>query len=254
MMLTGNIGVKMRNTDADWAAISSKDPYYAVLTSPAFLTENLNDAVIEEFFRTGRADVEEILRLIRTHINPSFSPKRALDFGSGVGRLVLAMADHAERVTGIDISPSMLAEAKFNAASRQPGKVIDFVDAIPDGPFDWISSVLVFQHIPPAVGMVRLRELLSRLASGGVASLNFTAFREPRHIGQAFDESRLVRFDGSRLEVVSEIAGPEVRMAMFDYDLTAVLAAYTHAGINRMWLEHIDFAGHHAFWVIGQKD
>jgi hypothetical protein len=102
--------------------------------------------------------------------------------------------------------------------------------------------------------MKHLRTLLSRLRSGGVASINFTAFREPRHIGPAFDEARFVQFDGSRLNVIESTPGPEVRMAMYDYDMTAVLAAYTEAGIHRMSVLHRDFGGHHAFWIIGKKE
>jgi hypothetical protein len=46
---------------------------------------------------------------------------------------------------------------------------------------------------------------------------------------------------------------PPGTMVMYDYDMTRVLAAFVHAGIHRMWLEHVDHDGHHGFQIIGQK-
>jgi SAM-dependent methyltransferase len=244
----------VRNTDADWVKWAEQEPYFAVLSSPTFYTANLNEASLESFFQSGVLDIEYLMHTIRTRVFPGFAPRSALDFGSGVGRLVLAMAAHVERVVGVDIAPPMIAEAKRNCAARAPGHDISFYNEIPEGEFDWISSVLVIQHIPPAIGLGILQTLLSRLAVGGVISLQFTAYRTPAHLQGAFDEARYVRFDGARLDVLDDQEGPELRMAMFDYDMTAVLSKYADAGVNDMWLRHVDHGGHHAFWVIGRKE
>jgi SAM-dependent methyltransferase len=133
----------MRDTDADWTAISASQPYYAVLTDPAFLAENLTDDVKEAFFRTGSADITAILHMIHQYVDAAFLPESAIDFGSGVGRLVLAMADTVKTVIGVDVSPTMLAEARRNASVRKPERDIWFSDTIPEIETDWVSSLLV---------------------------------------------------------------------------------------------------------------
>jgi SAM-dependent methyltransferase len=243
----------MRDTDADWVRISESEPYYAVLTAPKFLRENLDENIREEFFRSGAHDIDHVVALIRAHVKPDFAPKRALDFGSGVGRLAIPMAAFADTVIGVDVSPTMLFEARRNKQERAPNKDISFYDHIPNISVEWVSSLLVLQHIPPAVGMTILKDLLNKLVIGGVASLQFTAYRELSHLDEAFSESRYLRFDGQRLDVIEEKIGPEVRMAMYDYDMTSVLAAYASAGVRQMWVEHVNHNGHHAFWVFGQR-
>lgn len=244
----------MRNTDADWIAMAKQDPYHAVLTAPEFLDVNLTDQAKALFFQTGVQDIDSILGMIRAHIAPGFSPRRALDFGSGVGRLSIAMSDHVEEVVGIEISPAMIAEARRNCEERATGRNIQFFHHVPEGLVDWVSSLLVLQHIPPTVGIGIVRTLLSRLAPGGVVSLQFTAYRDLNNLHSALQEARYMRFDGQSLEVIEELAAPEGRMSMFDYDMTAVLAAYATAGVRETWVSHVDHGGHHAFWVIGRRD
>ena len=41
-----------------------------------------------------------------------FAAFNAQGFGCGVGRLTRALADHFERVVGIDVAPSMIAQAR----------------------------------------------------------------------------------------------------------------------------------------------
>ena len=47
---------------------------------------------------------------------PDFERRAALDYGCGVGRLTLPLAERCEHVYGVDVSPSMLREAARNAA------------------------------------------------------------------------------------------------------------------------------------------
>ena len=55
-----------------------------------------------------------ILSNIHKHLDPGFQPINALDFGCGVGRLVIPLAKISTSAVGIDVSESMLAEARKN--------------------------------------------------------------------------------------------------------------------------------------------
>ena len=73
------------------------DPLWAILTAPQIG----NKWGVEEFFKTGVHEIEEILR----HIDSLGFPlkrRNALDFGCGVGRLTQAMAMHFSQCCGID--------------------------------------------------------------------------------------------------------------------------------------------------------
>jgi len=103
---------------------------------------------------------------------------RALDFGCGVGRLLIPLADRCEEVTGVDISPSMLAETRRNcdAAGARNVKLVRADDALSgvSGSFDFVHSYIVLQHIPVERGERFLAKLTSMLATGGVGIFQVT--------------------------------------------------------------------------------
>ncbi len=244
----------MRSTDDDWAAIGEAEPYFGVLSSADYLRENLTVESRDQFFASGEFDIASVLARIHTLYGSDFSPGHAIDFGCGVGRLALAMAKVADRVTGIDISPGMLVEASQNCEARGLGNVVFAENSLIAGDADWVNSFLVFQHIPPDRGFPLLRQLLDQLRPGGVASLHLTAYRNNDHLAPSLEDVRYSRFDGRHLEV---LAAPEVmptgRMRMYDYDMTRVLQIFVDAGLEGLSLEHFDHAGHHAFRVYGRK-
>jgi len=92
---------------------------------------------------------------------------RVLDVGCGVGRWSLAMARRGADVTGVDLSPSMVAEASRRAeaeglSARCRFRPADVAELDLDGPFDRIVVVTVLQHI---LEVARLDAAISRLAS-----------------------------------------------------------------------------------------
>lgn len=128
-----------------------------------------------EFFESGESDVEHVFRIIGDHIDPHFRPRRALDFGCGVGRLLPALARRCNDVVGVDIADSMLAEAARNCESVAGVKLVKGDDLLSrvEGSFDLIHSYLVFQHIPAARGTAIVARLAQRLEPGGIAALEF---------------------------------------------------------------------------------
>src|SRR6185503_17985283 len=165
-----------RNTDADWRRLGETDPYWGVISHPNYRQENLSAQHLADFYSTGAPFMAQLVRDLE-RVTGAAPGGRALDFGCGVGRLTETMADHAREVVGYDIAPGMLALA------RARGGRATYVAELPDGPFDWINSFIVFQHIPPHRGLEFLETLLARLAPGGAISLHFTVWRSPEREG-----------------------------------------------------------------------
>jgi SAM-dependent methyltransferase len=168
-----------KNSDAHWEAYGKIDPYFGVLSDAKFHTSDLDSDRKGEFFETGQKHIDHVFEVIRTKLEPDFSPDSALDFGCGVGRLLVPLASHAEKVVGLDVSPSMIAEARTNLKERGISNVTcitEFTELDSAITFDFIHSVIVFQHIPVPKGERLFQTLVKRLSTGGVAAIHFTYY------------------------------------------------------------------------------
>jgi SAM-dependent methyltransferase len=166
------------DTDLDWEAWGARDPYYGVLTHDRFRAGRIDDEARREFFRTGVEHVEHVLALCRRHVDPGFAPRRVLDFGCGVGRVAIPFARHALEVVGVDVSVSMLAEARANCAAHGCANVVllpsdDGLSAVP-GSFDLVHSYIVLQHVDAARGLGLVERLLERIRPGGIGVIHVT--------------------------------------------------------------------------------
>lgn len=233
-----------RDTDADWRELGETQPYWGVLTHQDYRTENLTPETLEAFYASGVAYIGDIVeRLERaTGVRPK---GRALDFGCGAGRLTEAMAAHVDEATGYDISPGMLAEARKRSGKAQ------YVGELPPGPFDWINSFIVFQHIPPARGMALLRDLLGRLAPGGLVSLHLTVWRDAQHKPRAPEGWRKLLAPLLAARHAKRLRAGTIMM--YDYDLSAVVEALNQRGVQQMTLVSTDHGGHHGVIILGRR-
>jgi SAM-dependent methyltransferase len=234
----------VRDTDADWRELGVKDPYWGVISHPKFRRENLTPEALDEFYASGRDFIDQLVKDL-AWLTGKAPSGRALDFGCGVGRLAEGMTRYAQQVTGYDISPGMLDLA------RQRGGRANYVDALPDGPFDWINSFIVLQHIAPERGEAIIADLLARLAPEGVVSLQVTVWRDARHEPPPADAlRRLVRPVLYRRWLRRQPAG---YIHMFDYDLSRVVRLLNLAGIEDMRLISTNHDGHHGVIILGRK-
>jgi 2-polyprenyl-3-methyl-5-hydroxy-6-metoxy-1,4-benzoquinol methylase len=164
------------SSDRAWQQWGEQDPYFAVLTDQALHRSRLTPEALAAFYQSGEVHVSGVVDTIRRHLDPDFRPGRALDFGCGVGRLLLPLAAVAESVVGVDVSPAMLAEARKHADTRKLPNVtlIQSDDTLSQavGSFDLVHSFLVLQHIPVARGERIILRLVELLAPGGVAALH----------------------------------------------------------------------------------
>jgi SAM-dependent methyltransferase len=93
--------------------------------------------------------------------------KRVLDVGCGVGRWSRRIAARGAIVTGVDLSPTMVAEATRRAAAegvaaRCQFRVQDLSELHLEGQYDFILGVTVLQHV---LDRFRLRSAVRRLAA-----------------------------------------------------------------------------------------
>jgi len=83
-----------------WRPFGRVDPYYGVLSNEQFRADRLDATALEAFFQTGEDHVAWTIGSIRRLVAPEFEARRVLDFGCGVGRLVLPFARRASEEIG----------------------------------------------------------------------------------------------------------------------------------------------------------
>src|SRR5262247_1653813 len=168
----------MGDTDRSWEKLGEIDPYFSVLAHPRFRAAATEGERRREFFLSGEEHVERLFAIIRESLDPEFAPRRALDFGCGVGRVTIPLARRVTQVVAIDVSDSMLDEARKNCeeAGVRNVTLLKSDDSLENlsGDFDFLHSFIVFQHIPSRRGEMILRAMLRRLSDKGIGSLHFT--------------------------------------------------------------------------------
>ena len=237
---------RARDTDEDWRELGATEPFWAVLTTPEFRSENLTSGRMQTFYDSGAVLMDRVAAKLDqiTGVRPG---GRALDFGCGTGRLAKAMTRHASSVVGYDISPGMLKEA------RRSGGDVTYTDTLPDGPFDWINSFIVFQHIPPERGLALLEQLLDRLAPGGHVSLQLTVWREARLRRRRPPGWRGLVVDVARALERSPTP-PKGLIMMYDYDLARVLELLDAHGVEDVLLEPTNHDGHRGVTILARRN
>jgi len=237
------------STDEEWERWGKRDPYFGVLTRERFRRGAMDDAAREEFFESGKIDLGHTLSTIQSKIDPDFSPRTALDFGCGVGRVLVPLAQTCDEVTGLDVSPSMLAEARSNCVNSGITNVTlhRSDDTLQDltGKFDFLHSLIVFQHIPPERATEIFKGLLHHLCPGGVGMVHFV---------YSFDESTRAtshplstirdRLSSSRIGgAARRLAKTDPDMQMNPIDLNAIFSILQRAGVESLFAEFREHGG-----------
>jgi SAM-dependent methyltransferase len=237
------------DSDQDWERLGRTDPYFAVLTEPKYHGE-LSAFDRAEFFRRGEAHIIEMLAIIRSRLHPAFAPARALDFGCGVGRVLIPLAAQCREVTGVDVSLAMLEEARRNceAAGTSHVRLIrgdDSLSAIKEK-FDFVHSYIVLQHIPVLRGERLVRELAGRLAPDGIGVFHVTYLHPP-----ASPLRRLLYWARTRLPgahwALNLARGRPARTPMMQvnrYSVTRLLDILSNTGCPEV---HVRFTNHNGY-------
>jgi 2-polyprenyl-3-methyl-5-hydroxy-6-metoxy-1,4-benzoquinol methylase len=247
----------MSKTDGEWERFGSTDPYFGVISHDEFHRSKLTEEAIEEFFRTGYAHMDGVQAAIRHHIDPHFKPKAALDFGCGVGRIAIPLATIADHVTGVDVSQSMLDEAKENCRAR--GIVnVDFMKTDGTTPlwhqrFDFVHSFIVLQHVPAARGVRIFANLVSALRNGGICAIHVTYARDSVLNKTAAMVKRYVPFSGNLLNLVRGVRWDTPRMEMHRYNLNSLFHVMQKARVQRLYCEYTDHGHELGVFLFFQK-
>lgn len=163
------------NSDESWRRYGRDDPYFGVLSDDRFRAANLTEQSLNDFFASGEQHVIDVLDTVQLHVSPNLAMQDALDFGCGVGRLVLPLAARFHSVTGVDISDAYIAEAVRNAG-RKGLTNIQFAEHLDDlvgtvKRFDLVHSYIVFNHIPWQRGKDIIVGLFGLLRQNGVLAV-----------------------------------------------------------------------------------
>lgn len=235
------------NTDREWEKFGKDDPYYGVVSHAKYAKGNLSEEHKADFFNSGRVYIESVLEKIRARFDPDFTIKRAIDFGCGVGRLVLPLSAVANEVTGVDVSASMLDEARKNCDANNIRNVVlvksdDTLSQL-KGKYDFIHSFIVFQHIPAARGEVIFDKLLEHLESNGVCVVHFTYAKADR----VKEYVKLVKeYVPLAANVINVVRGRKFfapQMQMNSYNLNRLMAAIQKANVGECYTEFTNHGG-----------
>ena len=229
----------MENTDAHWKHWGRSDPYRAVLFSDRYKRSRLSDH-FQEFFDSGRVYVDSLMDKIDL-LNPSLPRETAVEFGCGVGRLVIPLARYFRKVIGVDISPDMLNESRKNTSLFGVSNVEfllsdDLVSLVPSG-VHLVHSFTVLQHIPVKRGLAICERLVDRLAPGGACALHVPVERNlpfaktvAYSVKHTFPPARylLNALQGKRFD--------EPLMQMNPYPIEAMHEMLLSAGVKDVWI------------------
>lgn len=192
----GLSGPELTEVRRNWEQFGKEDPLGAILTRKSGERWELDD-----FMASGVVHVDLLYGELQKLGLPIGG--RLLDFGCGVGRLTQAFARYWDECVGVDVAPSMIEAA--NRLNRHGEKVRYLVNddtrigGLEDSSFDFVYSVIVLQHIPPALSRSYIREFF-RLAKPGAT----VVFQIP---DEELPVERLLARSAYKAEIDASVAG-----------------------------------------------
>jgi SAM-dependent methyltransferase len=155
-----------------WSHLGNEKPHYSVLTNQQYLPENL-DASIDTFWATGMQEAAILQKVLARYGLSELSGKSCVEYGCGVGRVTMGLANCFGQVHGYDISSGHLAVARERVVTLGVSNVCfhSCADSVLMDlePCDCFYSRIVFQHNPPPVIAGLIRKALDSLNTGGIA-------------------------------------------------------------------------------------
>jgi ubiquinone/menaquinone biosynthesis C-methylase UbiE len=238
---------------ADWEARAAEDPLYHIASTQ-------REWSLDDFYASGPELVTQIVdpALARLGVDPA--GLRVLEIGCGMGRLFGGMAQRFGSVSGIDISPTMVAQGKERCPTEATWYVGDgcTLTGVADGSVDHVLSFEVFQHIPDRGAIFSyLAEIARVLVPGGT-------FQVQLRKGSDTKSQAVVRAMPRPLRVASARTLHAVRVLPVVGDIDSWLGAvvpYTDAVAEATRLGFVDLsqlpdtvhAGEMGYWMVGRR-
>lgn len=239
------------NTDRAWEKYGKDNPYFGVLADQRYRGKVLDQTARKAFFVSGVEHIERVLSVIDRRLEARLSLEKALDFGCGVGRLAIPLAQRFSSTVGVDISQSMLREASVNA--QQMGiNNLRLVEQLSDlasehGSFSFVNSFIVLQHVNPQRGLHFVGEMIDLLAAGGCGAIHMTYARTryASNLGARTLASRAMQAVRRPLAALRRrLAASDPEMQMNDYPLNKVLFQLQTRRVKDFFAEFSDHGGH----------
>jgi SAM-dependent methyltransferase len=191
----------MQHMVQTWETLGSEEPYWSVLSSDNFRSDVFAEHA-EDFYRSGSHDLSAMDSAMR-RAGRTPPTGRCLEFGCGVGRVTIPLAERFEEVVGFDISAAhlRLAEERINKLEVKKRIVLKRADNNIDlralGTFDFIFSVIVLQHNPPPLIRDVLEQFGAVLKPGGMAYFQVPTYRR----GYVFELKKYLEAEETGIEM-----------------------------------------------------
>ena len=236
-----------KKTDKQWKLFGKKEPYFGVLSDEKYLSENITMEDKNLFFKSGFNHLNNVIKNIQIHYDKNFEIKTALDFGCGVGRVVIPLSKYAECIIGVDISDSMIEESKKNCNEQSicNAKFIisdDNLSAL-NNKFNFLHSYIVFQHIIPKRGLLIFKKLIKNLEHGGIGVVHFTYARDSYQKYIVHFLKNKIPFLTNIINLIKKRNFFYPQMEMFTYDLNKISLILKGNNIKEFYREYTNHGG-----------
>lgn len=163
----------------DWEHNARSDAHFAILSDPEH-NDRSWELEPDRFMASGELEIRRVMEYLE---HAGFDPRfdgRALDFGCGIGRLTNALGRRFDEAVGVDISPTMVEQARSLAIGGQVSFVVNQQDDLrqfDDASFDFVYTNIVLQHVSNELQRAYLGEFCRILTPGGLAVIQLPSLR-----------------------------------------------------------------------------
>jgi ubiquinone/menaquinone biosynthesis C-methylase UbiE len=172
--------MNLKDLQMNWTIFGKKDPLWSILTDHS---KRNNKWDLQDFFLSGDTEINNIFMVVQK-INFPVTFGKALDFGCGVGRITQSLAKKFEICVGVDISPTMIENAKkMNKYGERCQYILNEFDNLSifeDDSFDFIYSNIVLQHMEPQYSKKYIREFVRILKKDGLLIFQIPSIPTPK--------------------------------------------------------------------------
>jgi SAM-dependent methyltransferase len=156
---------------SQWSALGESDPFWSVLTHDAFRSGNLSDEALADFYQSG-AEHAALVELFSARNDTPIPRGVCVDFGCGVGRVAMHLAERFDKIIAVDISQGNLRQCGEMAERRGLANIEcrllrspEDLSLLPE--VDFVYSVIALQHNTPPIQKLLLDILLGKIRDGG---------------------------------------------------------------------------------------